>query len=817
MSDWMFRRGGKNRYLSWLDIDSWIDSSLYSSWNELKSRWNALSDWFAAKFRLSGKAKVVVTLASEGLTLGAGGLLFLLVLAIPAFREIDEGDWLARGKYSVTFLDRYGNEIGKRGERHDDAVPLEEIPEHMIQATLATEDRRFYEHFGVDIIGTARALVENTRYGETVQGGSTLTQQLAKNLFLTSERSIQRKIKEAFLAMWLEARLTKQEILKLYLDRAYMGGGAFGVEAAAQFYFGKSVRNVTLAEAAMLSGMYKAPSRYAPHVNLPNARARADDVLTNLVDAGFMTEAQVHGARTNPASPVEMRQTDTPEYFLDWAFEEVQRLMQGRGEYVLTVKSTVDLSLQRAAEEAVNGVLRAEGRAKRAKNAALVAMEPDGAVRALVGGQDYGESQFNRATTAKRQPGSSFKSYVFLTALENGYTPRTTVRDAARSCGPKGWSPKNYSGGYGGGGSMPLSTALAKSLNTVAVELSLKVGREKVLETIEKLGINGIRKTCSMALGDTGISVLEHTQGYAHFASGGKQVRGYAVLEIQNSKGEIVYSRESDEPEPVQLFDEKHIAWMNSMLHEVVEAGTGKRAHLDFAPVAGKTGTSSAYRDAWFVGFTGKYVTGVWFGNDDYRPMNNVTGGSLPAEAWASFMKVAHTSADIPPVPGLPYDPERARRAMEMAKAEPEATPAEQRSAVPVPAAPPPRATVMPKESRESLSRLASLLKQASDGQELSVTPPAVQPTAAQPAPAAAGPPVATPAKPGAIPTPAPASEPRNRTQPPARGRRPANSEPSPASPQPARPPRQRPSQRQADIDQVGPPAQGASSRTRAQ
>jgi penicillin-binding protein 1A len=667
-SDWIFRRGGKNRLFSIMDVDAWIDSSLHTTWQNFKNRWNAASDWFAARFRLTSKARLSVNVLSEGLTLGVGGMIVMLVLAIPAFREVDEGGWLNKGQFSVTFLDRYGNEIGKRGIRHDDAVPLEDIPDHLIKATLATEDRRFFDHFGVDVIGTFRAFTENLRQGETVQGGSSITQQLAKNLFLSSERSLQRKIKEAYLALWLESRLTKQEILKLYLDRAYMGGGAFGVEAAAQFYFGKSVRDVTLAESAMMAGLYKAPTKYAPHANLPNARARADDVLTNLVDAGFMTESQVHGARTNPAKPVDTRVADSPDFFLDWAFEEVQRTMQGRQDFILTARTTVDPTLQRAADDAVNSTLRTHGRVSKVKNAAMVAMDNDGAVRAMVGGQDYGESQFNRATQAKRQPGSSFKSYVFLTALETGrYTPKTTVSDSSQSCGPKGWTPKNYTGGYGGGGSMPMSTALAKSLNTVAVDLSLKVGREKVIANTQKLGINGVIRSCSMALGDTGISVMEHTQGYAHFANAGKRVKGFAFTEIRNSKGDIVYSRERDEAPAEQLFQPRHIEMLNSMLHEVVVAGTGKRAILEFASVGGKTGTSTNYRDAWFIGFTGKYTAGVWFGNDDYKPMHNVTGGSLPTETWTAFMKVAHRNDDIPALLGIPTLPAQIERSKEIA------------------------------------------------------------------------------------------------------------------------------------------------------
>src|SRR5262245_49144161 len=343
---------------------------------------------------------------SEGLTLGAGGLLLMLALAIPAFRETSEDDWLKKSELAVTFLDRYGNEIGSRGIRHNDAVQLDEMPDHLIKAVLATEDRRFYQHFGIDVLGTLRALGENVRANSVVQGGSSLSQQLAKNLFLSNERTIERKIKEAFLALWLEANLSKQEILKLYLDRAYMGGGNFGVEAASDFYFGKSVKDVNLAESALLAGLFKAPARYAPHINLPAARARANEVLTNMVQSGFLTEGQVIGARRKPATVIEVATgAGSPDYFMDWAYEEVKRLAPP--EKVVTVRTTIDMSLQKAAEEAVEATLRESGDSYRVKQAALVTVEPDGAVRTMVGGRDYGESQFNRATDALRQPGSS--------------------------------------------------------------------------------------------------------------------------------------------------------------------------------------------------------------------------------------------------------------------------------------------------------------------------------------------------------------------------------------------------------------------------
>jgi penicillin-binding protein 1A len=720
LGDWFNRHGDKFDASSWLRLDSWIDSSIAETWERFKDSYNAASS-FAMRFRLSGWKRLANEAASEALSLGAGGLVVMYMLALPAFMEVNEENYLTPGKYSVKFLDSRGNEIGKRGINLNDAIPLEEIPEVLIRATMATEDRRFYDHFGVDVIGTMRALVANVNAGETVQGGSTLTQQLAKNLFLSSERSLQRKIKEVFLSFWLESRLTKQEILKLYLDRAYMGGGAFGVEAAAQFYFGKSVREVNMAEAAMMAGLFKAPTKYAPHVNLPAARARANDVLSNLVEAGFYTAGQIYNARLNPAKVIESRGTASPDWFLDYAYEEIQRVMEGRGQYVLTARTTVDLTLQQSADHALQSTIRLEGRAARAKSGALVAMEPEGAVRALVGGVDYGESQFNRAIHAHRQPGSSFKLYVYATALENGYTTRSIVSDSAGNCG--NWSPKNYNGGGGSGRSLPIGDAFKMSLNTTAVDLSLKVGRDKVVEMTQRLGVEGVKKTCSMALGDTGITPLQHTGAYATFANGGRLARPYAILEVFNSRGDLVYSRERDEPPAPQVIRPRVAEQMNQLMQLVVTEGTGRKATLDFTNSVGKTGTSSSYRDAWFMGFTGALVTGVWLGNDDYTKMNNITGGSLPAVTWANFMNVAHPNKDIPTIPGLTPHPaqiaERQRLA-ELRRVEPAAAVAtvgegQARRSV----------SIMPDATREALKKLSAALRKAG-GVPADPAPPAI-------------------------------------------------------------------------------------------
>ncbi len=741
MNDWFTRQRKVGRTgIDWLRLDSWIDSSLSSTWETFQDRWNAASSFFA-RFRLSGWRRIANELMSEGLTLGTGGLVLLYGLALPAFQEMDEGKVFSTGKYSVKFLDREGREIGQRGILHNDAVPLEEIPDHLIKATLATEDRRFFEHYGVDFLGTGRAFFENIRAGETVQGGSTLTQQLAKNLFLSFERSFDRKLKELFLAFWLESRFTKQQILKLYFDRAYMGGGAFGVEAASQFYFGKSVREINLAESAMLAGLFKAPTKFAPHINLPASRARANLVLTNLVDAGFMTAGQVHGARLNPARPIETRATYSPDWYLDWAFEEIQKIAEGRGHYVLTARTTLDVGLQQAADQALVSTIRQNGRERNATSGAMVTMEPDGAVRALVGGLDYGESQFNRVSAARRQPGSSFKLYVYANALEHGNLGATSiVRDAAPGCG--NWAPKNYDGGSGSGARITMTSAFARSLNTTAVDLSFKYERDNVIEMTQRLGVTGIKKTCSMALGDQGITPLEHTAAYAVFANNGVAVKPYAILEIMNSRGDVIYTREKDEPAAKRILEERVVHNMNRMMHAVVTEGTGRRALLENTHSAGKTGTSSSYRDAWFMGFTGQYVTGVWIGNDDFRPMRDVTGGNLPAMAWHSFMQVATTNLDIPTIPGLephPAQVEERRRLAALRLLNPAGEDQASGAAT--------SRSVMPDRTRQALRQLGDELRLAAD-RPTGIGPP--QPERAAPAtPKAAPAPTPSPTPPG--------------------------------------------------------------------
>ncbi len=632
-----------------LALDGLIDSSLHDTGRDLADYWERFSN-FMRRFHVEGVWRGFTEAASEGATLSVAGALVMLALAVPAFDEIGS-DWRTQTDYSVTFLDRYGNVIGRRGVLQDDTVELEDLPDHLVKAVLATEDRRFFTHFGIDVMGTFRAMLENARAGGVVQGGSSITQQLAKNLFLSNERTLQRKIKEAYLALWLETNLSKREILKLYLDRAYMGGGTTGVSAASEFYFGKKVTDINLAESALLAGLFKAPARYAPHINLPAARGRANEVLSNMVEAGFMTEGQVVGARRNPAAAVERSQIASADYFLDWAFEQVKRRVDG-SEKVLIARTTLDMRMQKAAEAAIESTLRESGESMNVRQGALVSMEPDGTIRAMVGGRDYGTSTFNRAVNAMRQPGSSFKPYVYAVALETGrYEPDTIVLDAPVSIG--NWSPQNYGRSFKG--RLSLRNALRQSLNTVAVRLSIKTGRQPIADLAHAMGVmSPIRVTRSLALGSSELTVLDQATGYSSIANGGYRVEPRGIIEIRNSGGVAIYDTNAN-PQPRQrVLKETTVAGMVDMLHNVAEAGTGRRARLPGIQVAGKTGTTNAYRDAWFVGFTGNYTTAVWLGNDNYEPTRRLTGGNLPAMTWAKFMRVAMAYEIPKPLPGLP-------------------------------------------------------------------------------------------------------------------------------------------------------------------
>lgn len=713
-----------------LELDAAIGDTVYRVGGALSRAWDSFNV-FMDRFGVSGVKRGAVEVLSDAATFAVLGGALMLAFARPAI-ELSRIDWRADQEFAVTFLDRTGVEIGRRGVLHSEAVPIAEMPDYLIKATLATEDRRFFDHWGIDVQGTLRALTENARAAGVVQGGSSITQQLAKNLFLSNERSLERKIKEAFLAIWLEANLSKAEILRLYLDRAYMGAGAFGVEAAARAYFGKSVREVTLAEAAMLAGLFKAPSRFSPQANLPAARARANQVLANMVDAGFLTEGQVHVARRHPATPIPRRGFDSPDYFLDWAFGEVRERVP-RGDRTLVVRTTIDMTLQRRAEQSLESALRQQGEAFAVSQGAIVTLDSDGAVRIMVGGRDYGQSQYNRAATGGRQTGSAFKPFVYLIAFMNGFTPRSVMADAPITIG--NWSPRNYSGGYSG--NMTLTEALVRSINTIPVRLTQQLGRSRVIGALRQMGIkNDLPNTPSLPLGVAELSPLEMALGYAHFQSGGRAVQAHGIIDITNSAGVVVYRRDRDVAAPAQLFPAQTVADLNGVMSQIVEWGTGTRAQLDGAQAAGKTGTTQSYRDAWFVGYTGNFTSAVWLGNDDNTATNRMTGGSLPAIVWQEVMTVAQGSAAEPrPIFGLPATPPQ-RVARATRQAQETARRGQETVAVPTP---PPRTLTLTRRAADVLSRIERRLLEAA---------PLVAPPSPTPAPAA---PVASPAAPARV------------------------------------------------------------------
>ena len=621
---------------------------------------------FMDRFHVAGFRKFLVEVACEGLTLGSAGAVFAVIMAGPAF-QITQQKWPRKEDLAVTFLDRYGRVVGKRGILHDDSVPLSQYPANLIDAVLSTEDRRFYHHFGVDVIGTLRAVTVDAAGKKHVQGGSTLTQQLVKNLFLNDQRTLERKVNEAFISVWLEQHLTKRQILKMYLDRMYMGSGTFGVQAAAKFYFGKSVADLTLSECAMLAGLFKAPTKFSPDVNLSAARGRAARVLDNMVAAGYISEGQMHAARLAPATPVERPQVSPPDWYLDWAFSEVQRLAN-EGKFgksrVLTVRTALDPALQKVAESSIQDHLRVSGKALHVSEASAIFLKPDGAVRAMVGGRDYGTSQFNRVTSALRQPGSSFKPYVYLTAIETGRLhPNTIIVDGPVCLGD--WCPHNFESRYLG--PVPAWKALAESINTCAVKVSIligadlrsntwndaKLGRKRIIAMAHRLGITThLEDTPSLPIGADAIKMIDEATAYTAFANGGKKAPPYAVIEVRDSRGDLIYQHDRDAAPPVQVVSPQNIVQLNYMLQKVVETGTGRKAFLGFTPAAGKTGTTNSYKDAWFNGFTGNFVGLVWYGNDNDSPMRKVVGGLLSASTWHDVMVYAHHGVKLVNFPG---------------------------------------------------------------------------------------------------------------------------------------------------------------------
>ena len=538
-----------------------------------------------------------------------------------------------------------GRPLATRGDMGGAAVPLKELPAHVPKAFLAIEDRRFYTHYGVDPIGLLRASVANVLRRGVAQGGSTITQQLAKNLFLTQERTLGRKLQEVVLAVWIERKFSKDQILELYLNRVYFGAGAYGVEAAAQRYFGKSARRMTLAEAAMLAGIVKSPSRLAPTHNFAGAEARSQVVLKAMAEAKFAKDNDLKVALMQPPHIVKQSAAGGVNYAADYVMDAINELV-GRIEEDVIVETTIDGTMQAAAEKALVEELTQKGVKYDVEQGALVSMTPDGAVRALIGGVNYAESQFNRAISAKRQPGSAFKPFVFLTALERGLTP-DTIRDD-KPISVKGWRPENYTREYFG--PVTLTQALANSLNTVSVRLTLEFGPTAVTRTAYRLGISSkLEPNASIALGTSEVSPLELVTAYVPFANGGFAVAPHVVERVRTADGKVLYTREDNNLG--RVIEPEYVAMMNRMMRETLISGTARRADLPGWQAAGKTGTSQDFRDAWFIGYTGYLVTGVWLGNDDSSPTKEATGSGLPFNIWTNFMKAAHQGVPVAALP----------------------------------------------------------------------------------------------------------------------------------------------------------------------
>ena len=556
---------------------------------------------------------------------------------------------------NVAILSEDGKLIANRGDTGGRAVDIGDLPRYVPNAVIAIEDRRFHSHVGLDPIGLARAMVANLKAGSFVQGGSTLTQQLAKNLFLTPSRTIERKIQEMILSVWLEIQYDKEEILKMYLNRVYLGAGAYGVDGAARRYFSKPAEDLELAEAALIAGLLKAPSYFAPTVDLTRSNERAATVLAAMEDAGFITPIERAYALENPAQLRAPEVAKSGGYVADWV-NEVLPGFAGSVDEDIVVETTINLELQELAQSALQNILNNEGVEKGVHQGAVVVLDGSGAVKALVGGKDYDTSQFNRAVAAARQPGSAFKPFVYLAALESGLTPNSMRIDQPTRIG--NWTPENYTRKYYG--PVALKKALALSLNTIAAQLIAEVGVDRVREVAHRLGIQSeLAPNASLALGTSEVTLLELTTAMVPFSNGGVGVVPHVVRRIKTLDGRLIYERRSSGG--IQVVAPQEVGAMNLMLSEALQSGTAQRARLPGWAAAGKTGTSQNWRDAWFVGYTAFFIAGVWLGNDDNSPTNKATGGSLPAMLWKQLMVKVHEGmvpADLPgaaPAPDMAY------------------------------------------------------------------------------------------------------------------------------------------------------------------
>jgi penicillin-binding protein 1A len=626
--------------------------------DEPRSRSRAADDDMQAEERPARRTKrgkrrrsrgILGRLAYWGFTLAVWGVIGLTAFFAYHAMKLPPIDQIAVPKRppNIAIVAADGTLIANRGETGGSTVTFKELPRYLPQAFVSIEDRRFYGHFGIDPVGISRAIMRNITGGRLSEGGSTLTQQLAKNLFLTQERTASRKVQEAILSLWLERNYSKEQILELYMNRVYFGSGAYGVEAAAQKYFGKSARAVTVAEAAVLGGLVQAPSRLAPNRNPEGAAERASLVIAAMVRDGAIKDQDAKIALAAPARSRRQAGAGSANYAADWIVDMLDDFI-GAVEQDIIVSTTIDPTAQRLAEQALTLELDAKGGKANVGQGAIVAMAPDGAVRALVGGRNYTESQFNRAVAAKRQPGSAFKPFVYLAALERGYGPDSMITDGPVNI--KGWKPENYTREYFG--DVPMQRALAMSLNTPVVRLIQEMGPRTVVRTAQKLGVSSpLQAVPSLALGTSDVTPLELTAAYAAFANGGTAVIPFAITQVKAASGKVIYTRQNRDLGRAMTAEQA--GQMNQMLRETLVSGTARRAEIPGWPAAGKTGTTQDYHDAWFVGYTGQLVTGVWVGNDDGDEMKKVTGSGLPAEIWQKFMRESHAGLPVVALPGL--------------------------------------------------------------------------------------------------------------------------------------------------------------------
>ena len=590
----------------------------------------------------------IFTALSWLMTLGLWGTLVAAAVIGYAFLSLDKQGLfrIPEREPGMILLADDGNVLAERGSFFGDEVRLDELPAYVPQAVIAIEDRRFYQHFGVDLLGLLRAGFTNLQARRVVEGGSTITQQLAKNLFLQPDRTIERKFQEMILAFWLESKFTKDEILQLYLNRVYYGAGAVGIERAAQRFFSRSAREVNLAQAAILAAVLKAPSAYNPINHPDRATARARLVVNGMVEAGFITRSEADRSATLKTAVKVSNYLPATQYIVDYVSEQLPDLI-GKYDQSIVVETTIDRKLQTAAERSVRRHLEREGAKLNATQAAVVTMNGLGDIKAMVGGRSYAKSQFNRAVKAKRQPGSAFKAFVYLTAIEQGATPESVEVDEPVQIGT--WSPENYRRQYLG--PVSLTRALALSLNTVAAKVAQAAGPDNVAATAKRLGIlSPLQANASIALGTSEVTLLELASAHVPFSNGGFAVIPHVVSRVTTRDGKVLYQRHGGGPgKVVNLYE---LGAMNTMLREVVLNGTARRAALPGHDVAGKTGTSQDYRDAWYIGYSAQFLTGVWVGNDDNSPTKKVTGGSIPAAIWVDIMGPLHASLPSEPLPG---------------------------------------------------------------------------------------------------------------------------------------------------------------------